>query len=404
MVVILLKTVFAVVIAIGLGQLISKLRLPGILGWLLTGMLLGPYALNFLNQDLLDNSNFQVILRVLECSMGLMIGTELVIEKLKKFGRQIVVTMFAQSFGAFLLVTLSFSVIFYIRGVPLYLAAIFGAIALATAPAPALSIIKEFKTAGPVTNMLIPVAALDNVVAIIVFFSMISLLSAGGSSGSMPMFMVLGLTVLMPLILGGVLGIFAGLLLKKERGKRETLIITTLSVVVCSIVGLGVDYLILPSPMINYMLMGMAFSAVFANMVSQERLGQIMGGFNPIMMLALIVVIINLGAPLDYRFILSAGVYTVIYIFARGLGKYGGAFLGGKITKMPKTVTKYLGLTLLPHSGVSLVFTCITAKTLMPFDPASAAILQGTIAAAAVINEIIAVMLGKKAFEWAGEL
>lgn len=70
---------------------------------------------------------------------------------------------------------------------------------------------------------------------------------------------------------------------------------------------------------------------------------------------------------------------------------------------MPQTVQKYLGLTLLPHSGVSLVFTGIAVSTLAEAAPNCAQILQGTIAAAAVINEVIAVIIAKKGFEWAGE-
>lgn len=70
---------------------------------------------------------------------------------------------------------------------------------------------------------------------------------------------------------------------------------------------------------------------------------------------------------------------------------------------MPDTVKKYLGFTLLPHSGVSLVFTGIAVSTLSQAAPEAARIVQGTIAAAAVINEIIAVIMAKKGFEWAGE-
>ncbi|HAG44545.1 MAG TPA: potassium transporter, partial [Clostridium sp.] len=83
--------------------------------------------------------------------------------------------------------------------------------------------------------------------------------------------------------------------------------------------------------------------------------------------------------------------------------KYGGAFFGATITHSPETVKKYLGLTLLPHSGVSLVFTGIAVSVLTVPAPECAKIIQGTIAAAAVINEVIAVIASKKAFEWAGE-
>lgn len=135
-----------------------------------------------------------------------------------------------------------------------------------------------------------------------------------------------------------------------------------------------------------------------------KRLEYIMNAFNPILGLAIIIVILNLGSPLDYHLILGAGIFTVIYIVARALGKYFGAYFGASVTKSPKTVKKYLGLTLLPHSGVSLVFTGIAVSVLMGPAPESAKLIQGTIAAAAVINEVIAVIFAKKGFEWAGEL
>lgn len=150
------------------------------------------------------------------------------------------------------------------------------------------------------------------------------------------------------------------------------------------------------------MLIGMAFSATFSNMMPEERLEQIMKGFNPILGVAMIVVILNLGAPLDYHLILGAGLFTAIYIIARALGKYFGAFFGAAVTKSPKTVRNFLGFTLLPHSGVSLVFTGIAVSVLTGPAPECAKIIQGTIAAAAVINEIIAVIMAKKGFEWAG--
>lgn len=112
------------------------------------------------------------------------------------------------------------------------------------------------------------------------------------------------------------------------------------------------------------MLIGMAFSATFSNMMPEERLEQIMKGFNPILGVAMIVVILNLGAPLDYHLILGAGLFTAIYIIARALGKYFGAFFGAAVTKSPKTVRNFLGFTLLPHSGVSLVFTGIAVSVL----------------------------------------
>ena len=112
-----------------------------------------------------------------------------------------------------------------------------------------------------------------------------------------------------------------------------------------------------------YMLMGVAFSAVFTNMVNEVRLKEITDCFSPILAVSLLAAIVDLGAPLNYRLILGAGAYTFLYIAARGFGKYFGARIGATVTKMPDSVKKYLGLTLLLHSGVSLVFTGIVCFT-----------------------------------------
>ena len=213
---------------------------------------------------------------------------------------------------------------------------------------------------------------------------------------------MIALVVLMPLVIGVIAGLPAGLLLKKERSTPATLILLIFTILVASGGGFLCNSL-LPSPVLNFMLIGMAFSATFSNMVPEQRLEQIMKGFNPVLSVSMIVVILNLAAPLDYHLILGAGVFTAVYIISRALGKYFGAFFGAVITKSPKTVRNFLGLTLLPHSGVSLVFTGIAVSVLTGSVPECARIIQGTIAAAAVINEIIAVIAAKKGFEWAGE-
>ena len=400
----ILWLLIGVFIAFFVGKLVSKMKLPAILGWLLTGMIIGPHAVGILGDNLLSASWYRTTLSIFECVMGLMIGTELVIKELKRSGKQIIITTMFQSLSTFFVVTAFFSVIFYFTNIPIYLAFIFGGIALATAPAPALSIVKEFKTDGPVTRALIPMAALDDIVAIIVFFSINSFITASNTGISTPLYLTLAMMIVLPIVIGIVLGLVGGTVLKKECSKVVPLLIMVALILLVSSVGFVFNNLILPEPVLNFMLIGMAFSATFANMVSEERLAQIMNVFGPVLELSLMIVILNLGAPLDYHLILGAGIFTAIYIVSRAIGKYSGAYFGSKITGLPETVKKYLGLTLLPHSGVSLVFTGIAVTTLNDFDPASAVLIQGTIAAAAIINEIIAVVIAKKAFEWAGEL
>lgn len=399
----ILRLLIMVILALGIGKLVSKLKLPSILGWLITGMVFGPHAFAVMNQETLDAGWYQIVVHVLECAVGLMIGTELVWNKIKRSGKSIVITTLTQSLGTFFVVSLVFGVVFYLSDIPVYLAFIFGGIALATAPAPALSIVREFNTKGPVTGTLIPMAALDDIVGCIVFFTTIAIVAGNLSSGELPAYMI-ALVVILPLIIGAVTGFFAGMLLKREQNAFATMATLIGMVLVTSAVGFVFNHFVMPSPVLNFMLMGMAFSAAFSNMVTEERLEQIMQGFNPILGIAMIIVILNLGAPLDYHLILGAGMFTAIYIIARAAGKYFGAYFGASVTKPPESVKKYLGLTLLPHSGVSLVFTGIAVSVLAGPAPDCAKIIQGTIAAAAVINEIIAVIAAKKGFEWAGEM
>ncbi|NMB42510.1 MAG: potassium transporter, partial [Clostridiales bacterium] len=256
----ILRLVIGVVIAFFVGKLVSKVKLPSILGWLIAGMILGPHAVGLLSDSLLNASWYQPLLSVFESAMGLMIGTELIIRKLKKSGKQIVVTTMYQSLTTFFMVTLFFGAIFYFVNVPLYLAFIFGGIALATAPAPALSIVKEFNADGPVTRTLIPMAALDDIVAIVVFFSINSFIIASSAGTSTPLYQTLAMMILLPIVIGIVLGLVGGLILKKETSKCRTLITMIMLILLVSGVGFVFNNFILSEPVINFMLIGMAFS------------------------------------------------------------------------------------------------------------------------------------------------
>lgn len=386
-----------VVIAFFVGRLVSKAKLPSILGWLLTGMIIGPHALNWMTEGLMDSNWFHILSSIGEVTAGMLIGTELILREIKKSGKQIVTITMFEGIVTFIVVAIAF---FLVADIPMSIALIFGAIALATAPAPSLSVVREYKANGPVAKTLIPLAALDDVLAVIVFFLVIGGVSSiyvGGRIQILPILMM----VILPILIGGVTGYVSAKVLKKSCDKKETIIKNMLLIIVTAMIGRFVSQNILE---VNLLLVGIAFSAVIANMVSEERLEEIMGAMNPIIGVALMLMILSLGAPLDYHLILGAGVLTAVYIIARAIGKILGAYLGGKASKANKNVCNYLGLSLLPHSGVSLVFTGIAVTTLLPIAPEYATMIQGTIAAAAVINEIIAVFLAKQAFKMAGEI
>ena len=398
----IIRIVLVVLIAIFAGKLLQKIKMPAILGWLIVGIAFGPHAIGLLGQNIIDKYWYEVLLNIIECSLGLMIGTELVWAKIKKLGKQIFVITLTQSLGTFVTVSAAFAVVFWFMKIPFFLALIFGGIALATAPVPALSIVNEYKTDGPVTRTLIPMAALDDIIAIIVFLSVMAFTLSKTSGTKLPWYFIV-LVVIIPIVIGVVVGLPTGMLLKKYKSKVATIATMIISILISSAITFYINHAVMPMPVLNFMLVGMAFSGTFSNMINEERLEEIMTLIKPALGFSFVIMVLNLGAPLDYHLIFGAGVYTAIYIVFRAVGKISGAAFGAHITNAPATVKKYLGLTLLPHSGVSLVFTGIAVSALSALRPDCAVILQGTIAAAAVINEVIAVVLSKQAFKMAGE-
>lgn len=105
-----LRLLASILIALGAGKLISKLKLPPVLGWLIAGMMIGPHAWNLLSNSILDAQWFDVTESLCECVFGLMIGTELIWSQMKKSGKQIVVTTLTESLGTFVVVSLVFGI------------------------------------------------------------------------------------------------------------------------------------------------------------------------------------------------------------------------------------------------------------------------------------------------------
>ena len=388
----LLRLLIVVALGFLFGKLASKLKMPAVLGFLIAGMALGPNAANLLTQEILDVPAYERLISVLECGMGLMLGTEMVWKRMRRYGKQVLTITLTESLGTFLVVSAASCAIFYLTGVPVFLGLVFGGIALATAPAPALSIVTEYHTDGPVTRTLIPLAVLDDVAAITVFLGVMSVVLKQTSGSN-----VLGYLILL-------VGLPVSALLRKSQNPKINSVIALLGVLTAAGITLATNTYLMPFPILNFMLTGMVYSAVFANRIPEEQLNGMMSRCTSIIGGCFTLIILNLGAPLDYHLILDAGLFTAIYIVTRAVGKIGGAAIGAHLSHAPVTVRKYLGLTLMPHSGVSLVLTGIAISSLTGAFSQYGYIVRGTIAAVAVINEVIAVFWARKGFQLAGEL
>ena len=205
----LIRLAAVIALAFLTGRLVARFRLPAILGWLIAGMVLGPHAVGLLSERMMDARWYSAVEGLMECTAGMMIGTELILGNMKRTGGQLLVMTVAESLGTFFVVSLAFGMIFWATGIPVYLAFLFGGIALATAPAPSLSIVNEFKTSGPVTRTLIPMAVLDDMVGAVVFFLVMAFVTVSSSAQEIPVAAVI-VVVLLPLFIGAAGGQQAG--------------------------------------------------------------------------------------------------------------------------------------------------------------------------------------------------
>lgn len=184
------------------------------MGWLITGVVFGPYLAQIVTLEITEQLWFKVVAKIFEGFAGVMIGCEIIFKKIARSGKQIIGITFIQSIGTSLFVSLVFAVAFLIAKIPVYLAFVFGSIALATAPAPALSIVNEYKTQGPVTDTLIPLAAIDDVIGVAVFFTTVSVIGAVKGGAAASALETVGM-IFLPFVIGIALGVAMGLILRK---------------------------------------------------------------------------------------------------------------------------------------------------------------------------------------------
>ena len=377
------------------GELVSKIKLPRVLGYIVVGMFLGPYALGLLNQDIIQTEIFSILFAIAVGFVGVAVGSEISLDEFKEGGTKILIIGLFASSGAFILVSLA---MYYLFDFDLYSSLIFGAIALATAPVTALSIIDEYKVEGPVKKTLLMLAAIDDAIAIVVFGVLVSLAGSyygSGESSIIEPFIDLTLSAIVGLVSGYIIYKVIKQLIKKSASKSIILLVTTVLVLITVMVA--------EQTHTEALLVGITAGIVIFNMLKGKEKKLLNDATKGLVGLSTLGVLVLIGAMLDIHAIFSAFAIAgaTVYIVARAIGKIGGTSIGAKVVKAEKTVQKYLGFSMLAGAGVTLTFAGIAMLIL----PEEYALKMGAIiAAVAVANEILAVFVTKWAFEKSGEI
>ena len=369
------------------GKVVKKMKLPNVTGYLVIGLLIGPHCLNVLSNELIDSMS--VITEFALGCIAFSIGAEFRISFLKKVGKAPIVIGVLEGLGAVVVV----DTIMLIAGYDVTFALAMGAIASATAAASTLMIVKQYKAKGPVTNTLLPVVALDDAVALMAFgisMAIARMISSSGKTSIGALLVDPIIEIVGGLAFGALLGIIMVYLVKLYTGRGNRLAITIMMISLC----VGVSDLVGFSSLLACMMLSMVFVNLSKyRMKIYEPLDRITP---PVYMMFFIIS----GASLDVTILTSVGIVGIIYVFGRVIGKVLGAFVGAKVSKAPKVVSKWLGFTLVPQEGVAIGLATSAASSL----PEYGARIQTVVLCGVVIYELFGPVITKTALKKAGEI
>jgi len=360
----LLSISTALLAGLFLSRLAKLLKLPAVTAYLVAGILVGPYCLGLLGIEGLgfvsmeNVENYSIFSEVALGFIAFSIGNEFRLSQLKKTGKQ------ATVIGIFQAVVTSIVVAGVLIGLHFIIpdklslpaALVLGAIASATAPAATLMVVKQYKAKGPLTDILLPIVALDDAVGLMIFAVLFGVAKAliSGRVDILSVIVEPILEVVLSLLLGFLMGLLFtfGERFFHSNSKRMALSVTfvmltaALSMIKFEIGGVHVSF--------SSLLVCMMLGTVFCNVCdfSEELMERVDKWSGPL----LIMFFVLSGAELELSVFADIAIVIVgvVYIIARSAGKIFGAFSSAKVVKCDRNIVNYLGITLLPQAGVAL--------------------------------------------------
>ena len=399
---------FAAVGGLMLSRLTRLVHLPAVTAYLVAGLLIGPYCLGALNipgigfNSQEQTESFRIVTQTALGFIAFSMGNEFRLSQLKSMGSKAITIGIVQAVVTTLLVDGVLIGLHFLfpQLISLPAAIVLGAIASATAPAATLMVIRQYKADGPLTRLLMLVVAIDDAVGLLLFavsYGIANALETGAVN-------VIGVVVepIVEIVLSLGMGAVMGLLLHwverffHSRSKRMTISVAFvmltagLSMIKFQLFGVHCGF--------SLLLCCMMTGTVFCNLcdTSEELMERTENWTVPLNVLFFVIS----GAELDLRILLNPVtlIVGVVYIAARSVGKYLGAYGSCKATHCSAPITKNLGITLLPQAGVALGMA-VTAASL-----ADGSLVRNVILFSVLIYELVGPSLTKRSLTLAGEI
>ena len=406
-------------------RLVRILKLPNVTGYIVTGIIMGPFVFgllfnNFTYEGIKESIIYQhvnTINWVSTVALGFIafsIGTSFKKATIKALGKRVLIITALEALGATLLVLIVLLVLHFIFPdyISIELVLTLAAIASATAPAATLMVIKQYQARGPLVDTLLPVVALDDAAALILFAIFFQIANTFASGVPLSIYTVLLkplIEIAISLASGLVIGLFISFMNRFFKSRNNRLIWCIFSV----FAALGI-YMLFKSPVLggfelSSLLTCMMAGSIYTNFVSDSnRTLDVMDRFtSPIYMMFFVIS----GASLDLTIFFNRNGLIVIviaatYVIFRVVGKWLGAFTGAAITRCEDKIKKYLGFALIPQAGVAIGLAT-TAYTLFNKNPDTAlagSLILAIVLTSTLIYELIGPMVAKFALNKAGEI
>lgn len=408
----LLSLSIALLVGLMLSRLAKVLKLPAVTAYLVAGILVGPYVLGAFGVKGLGFTNkadLEAVAILADVALGFIafsIGNEFRLSQLKKIGKQATIVGIFQAVVTTLLVDAVLILLHLAMPDKLTLPAalVLGAIASATAPAATLMVVKQYKAKGPVTDILLPVVALDDAVGLVLFaisFGIAKAIKIGAISIVSILVEPL-LEIVLSIGLGAAMG-YAFSFFERFFHSRSKRLAVSVGFVLMTI-GLSMLKFEIGGVHIGFssLLVCMMLGTIFCNVCdfSEELMDRVDRWTAPLF----IIFFVLSGAELELSVFTDIMIVVIglVYILSRSAGKYSGAFLSAKMAKCDDNIVKYLGITLLPQAGVALGMANMTMNSV---ELGAEGVLIANITLFAVlIYELVGPALTKIALTKAGDI
>ncbi|SHJ17023.1 transporter, CPA2 family [Dethiosulfatibacter aminovorans DSM 17477] len=327
---------------------LRRFKMPSVTGYLIAGLVIGPSVLNIIPHSIVDQISI-----ISDLALGLIafhIGENFELSRIKQLARRITSITVIQATFTFIAV----SIILCLATKDIIFSLVIGSISAATAPAATMMVIKEYKSKGRLTDTLISVVALDDVMTIIIFSIVTAIceIIRSGNTSFKEAVVHPSIEIFGSIGLGAVLGLIISYSVRKRKA-RDFLLVNSLALIV---LGIGVSLQFDLSALLTCVSMGSVLTNFSGK--STRVFDEIESFAVPVYLLFFTIS----GMHLEIGVIKEIGITGVVYIFARTAGKIGGAYLGALLTKSSAKVKHFLGFGLLPQAGVAIGLAVIASE------------------------------------------